>query len=267
MAGGTVAVVGFILMPVFAQAHESSTTESFRKGGLGEVAKAVLQYVADFDETFPKGCGATFYQPIDGGWVSSIAPYLPHQEVLLAPRDPKSRATWPDWLRGQPDVKNISYASNGYMKFKNSTWGVYGLMGVDQSGPGVGWMSRSRATQAEVVHPNDTVMLAECYGINAVYGPSDVLTGVNWWDSLGTGGLIPDGSKEKEKTVTPYIVNGVVFSKDIRNGGLNAARTIHSKEQIAFADGHVKAMRPIETNPDPVTRPNENKWDIEHGAR
>jgi len=273
MIAGVVAVVGTILFPVVAQARVRLIPDNMgtrykptRLRGLSQVASSVLQYAVDTDGTFPVGCGANFFQPNDGGWVYGIKPYLYDMQSLVAKGDPKSRDAWPDWVKGVSGATNISYASNGYMKAKDGSWGMYGLMGVDQSAASQrgGWMSRGNTRQFEVRHPEDTVMLAECYGAYALYGPSDVLSGLTWWDNVGIGGLIPDGTKSKEKLVTPYLVNGVVFNSDIRNGGMNAGKNLKSKQQVAFSDGHVKAMPPIATNPDPTAHPELNKWDIDH---
>lgn len=273
MIAGVVGVVATILFPVVAQARvrfapdkTGARYKPTRLRGLSQVASSVLQYAADTDGSFPIGCGHNFFQPNDGGWVYGIKPYLYDMQSLVAKRDPKSRAAWPDWVKGASEAMNISYASNGYMKFKDGAWGMYGVMGVDESvsSQSAGWMSRGRTRQSEVKHPEDTVMFAECYGAYALYGPSDVLSGSTWWDMVGIGGLIPDGTKAKEKLVTPYLVNGVVFNRDIRNGGMNAGKNLKAKQQVAFSDGHVKAMPPIATNPDPSGHPELNKWDIDH---
>jgi len=41
----------------------------------------------------------------------------------------------------------------------------------------------------------------------------------------------------------------------------NRSWTLQVNANFAFCDGHVKAMRPYATNPDPTNRPNDNLWD------
>ncbi len=77
-----------------------------------------------------------------------------------------------------------------------------------------------------------------------------MITGVNWWDSNGAPGLIPDGTRAVK--ANPYDATGI-------NGGV---MPIHLETaNFLFADGHVKSMRPVVTNPDPVKRPQDNMWD------
>jgi hypothetical protein len=239
------------------------------------MSAAVLQYASDFDEAYPVGSGPTYWQQGDGGWFYSLQAYLPTEQSWVDPKDRWGNSLWPDWIKKAPGIVPMSLASNGYIKHDGKNWGMYGLVGIDQAGPsrmgGIGWLSKGRATASEVRRPNDTVLFAERFGSYAGFGGSDIFTGVNWWDSMfGVGGLIPDGtkaggpSKQPPRTGRGYLVNGTIYSGDNRNGGMNAAFTIRARQAIAFADGHVAMMRPLETNPDSVARPERNKWDIEH---
>ena len=64
------------------------------------------------------------------------------------------------------------------------------------------------------------------------YGPGAVIIGVSWYSD---GPLIPDGSRPD----APYPSG--------KNGGVSAPHGTFSN--ILFCDGHVKAMKPIQTNP------------------
>lgn len=229
--------------------------------------------MAESNGDYPVGCGSTFWQPKDGGWYYGIAPYLPEKQSWVSKGDRWGSALWPEWMTQVKEVVPMSFAANGYMRLGQGRWGMFGIMGVDQ-GPNTnfgGWMSRGRTREGEVKRPNDTVLFAERYGSYAGYGASNIFTGVSWWDTIfGNGGLIPDSElvfasdKPQKRTGRGYLVNGTLFSADNRNGGMNAAFSYRAKQAIAFADGYVAMMRPIETNPDSVAHPEKNKWDVEH---
>jgi hypothetical protein len=269
VAAGIVAVLGAILFPMIAQAKAPIPPGApTAASGIRQIAQAVLEYVSDSDDAFPIGCGSSFYKPIGGGWVFGVQQYVASGRAWTSPSDPQSRAAWPDWVRQVPGVYNISYAANGFMKFSaaKGSWGMYGVMGVNQAdGVGAntpGWMSRGLTSVSDIHRPDDTVMLAERFGSYPTFAASDIFTGVNWWDGTsGVGCLIPNGSAPKNQ---PYVVNGVVVNGDIQNGGMNAKKGVRAKQSVAFADGHVQPMRPMDTNPDPANHPDQNKWDIEH---
>jgi prepilin-type processing-associated H-X9-DG protein len=116
---------------------------------------------------------------------------------------------------------------------------------------------------ADVQRPADTVMLAEKlhkwtserndYGNTLIFGPGCIVTGVNWWDSWSPG-LIPDGSRPATPAGNP---NGP-------NGSLLPAH--QNLVNFTFADGHVKAMNPKDTNPQLSTdtqaqKDSKNMWD------
>jgi hypothetical protein len=87
-------------------------------------------------------------------------------------------------------------------------------------------------------------MLTQAYGANPVYGPDDILSGVDWWDNAGTGGLIPDPTRDG----TPYYVNGVVYSANNRNGGVNVVYNTKQKVDFYWTDGHLSKEYPVSTN-------------------
>jgi prepilin-type processing-associated H-X9-DG protein len=113
-------------------------------------------------------------------------------------------------------------------------------------------------TLADVRRTGDTIMLAEKlhkwtterddYGNTITFGPGCIVTGVDWWEAWSPG-LIPDGSRAP---VAPGAANGP-------NGGLLPAH--QNLVNFAFADGHVKAMDPKNTNPNGTTQPQNNMWD------
>jgi hypothetical protein len=129
---------------------------------------------------------------------------------------------------------------------------MYGLMGLSAS-----YFDRGVTSESEVKHPDKTVMLTVAYGPDPFFGPADCLSGVTWWDSsVGAGALIPDPTQNGN----PYIVNGVVYSVDNRNGGVNSVTNIDTRTPFVWADGHASWEIPVRTNPDGADDA-LNRWD------
>jgi prepilin-type N-terminal cleavage/methylation domain-containing protein len=256
-----IAILAAILFPVFAQA-KAAAKKTQALSNIKQVGLGSIMYNADNDDVFTFGSAACWWQPMDGGWTYNILPYLKSVPILVSPGDPKSKATWPEWMRGISDAINISVVANGYMADKGSGWGVHGVIGMNQATTQVradgttcsAWMSKGVTSGSEVTRPADTIMFVESYNFYPVWGPSNFLTGVNWWDYVGTGGLIPDPRRDG----TAYNVNGVVFNKNNRNGGVNA--DWQGNTTVVWVDGHASAVKPLSTNsnPDDTTT---NRWD------
>ena len=90
-----IAILAAILFPVFATAREKARQTSC-SSNLKQLGIAVLQYVQDFDETYP--CGSSDSMPpitsstnpfyAGRGWGSQIDPYLKSIGVWFCPSDP-----------------------------------------------------------------------------------------------------------------------------------------------------------------------------------
>jgi prepilin-type N-terminal cleavage/methylation domain-containing protein/prepilin-type processing-associated H-X9-DG protein len=267
-----IAILAAILFPVFAQAKAAAKkTQSL--SNVKQIGLGTLIYITDNDDIFPMGSNACWWQPQDGGWTYYILPYLKSEPILVSPGDPKSTATWPSWMVGIQGAINISYAGNGFMKWDGAGWGMYGVIGMNQKDTQVradgttcsGWMSKGVTNQSEVGQVAATIMFAERYGSYPIFGPSNFFTGINWWDWVGTGGLVPDGATTGSNYNTPrdgtaYLVNGVVFSRNNKNGGMNA--DWQGKSNVVWVDGHASSVSPLATNPDSVNQPSKNLWDI-----
>ncbi len=265
-----IAILAAMLFPVYAQAKnaakKTNALSQVKQMGLG-----VKIYQGDYDDGYPIGSGACWWQPQDGGWTFGVMPYLKSVDILRNSGDPKSTALWPAWMVGIDGAINISYASNGYMKWDGAGWGMYGVIGMDQAHDqiradgtctSIAWMSKGVATESEINSIAKTIMFTERYGSYPIFGPSNFFTGVDWWDGVGVGCLIPDPRRDG----TPYVVNewggrSGVWVKDNRLGGMNADWS--GSSVIAFTDGHAGAMKPLATNPDPNNQPNRNMWDIQ----
>jgi len=235
-----IAILAAILFPVFAQAREKARQTSCLSNNK-QLATAIMMYAQDYDESFPAGLQNDWWMDT---WIRTTQPYVKNFQVYRCPSDSvAANAANQTWAGIR-----ISYASNGLMQWDGSHWSVMGVMGMAQPS----WMGTVAQTMAGVNKPAETVMLAEKHNANNTsdWGPGCMFTGVNWWDSAGEG-EIPNGTNP---TTAAY-----------PNGPDGAVTAKHSNlSNIAFADGHSKAMKPSATNPDPVKHPELNMWLANH---
>lgn len=242
-----IAILAAILFPVFAKARgkarQTSCLSNQKQLGL-----AILQYVQDADDTFPTG-----NQPPSSwanGWPLTTAPYIKNLGVFRCPDDSTDEMAPGQAWRGY----GISYSSNGILRSSTADagWIMSGVIGP----AGETWLKRVICTDAEVSKPAQTIMLAEKHnddsraaggaGTGNIYARAFIFTGVNWWNSEAPGEM-PNGTKAEAK---------------YPNGPNGAVSTKHSEfANFLFCDGHVKAMKPATTNPDPVNRPQDNLWE------
>lgn len=244
-----IAILAAILFPVFAQAREKARQASCLSNEK-QLGLAVLQYVQDYDEAYPGGLQNDWYAD---SWARVVQPYIKSVDVFRCPDDfgatpSASNTSYASWMGPR-----ISYAVNGLIKWNGTSNQVNGLMTMQQ-----GWIDPNTQTLAAVKQPASTIMIAErdhvyktaeaTAGATIDFGPASMIMNgaYNWF----APDLIPDGSKAL--TADPYDPNGP-------NGAVMA---VHSGfANFCFADGHVKAMKPASTDPNPNTRPQDNMWD------
>ena len=202
-----IAILAAILFPVFAKAREKArqiTCASNEK----QIGLGILQYVQDFDETYPVNNG-----PSEGsnccGWADAITPYTKASGIFKCPDDPSSFAA--------PQVA-ISYAINFNLIYLT---GGNGLTAVS--------LARQSA-------PASTILVMEVQGrpydptanYGGDYSPSGNLSGGFW------GGGLPNN-------------NGAYATGDPPGKTLTLipAGTIHtSGSNFLACDGHVKYLTP-----------------------
>lgn len=252
-----IAILAAILFPVFAQAREKARMTTCTSN-LHQLATAVLMYTQDSDETYPLG----MYADWDTLWVDEIDPYVKEVDAFRCPDD--SNLTQPAWTVGWAGVP-ISYAANGFF------WGDVGATSTTGGGPLKGLMTMAQPKivpmqqiLGKVNNSAATIMLAEKWNTDVLksggwgnltaFAPGAVIMGVpdpaaggvSSWDGLAAN-EIPDGTLPP----APY------------PHGPNGSVSTHSDglANFAFADGHVKAMHPYATDPDPINQPQNNMWD------
>lgn len=246
-----IAILAAILFPVFAQAREKARQTSCLSN-LKQIGLGIMMYTQDYDEIYPY---SQRYDPVPQhpwgtNWAIVTQPYAKSYDIYRCPSDgiKDCTATWMG--------VGISYAANIDADY-NGSWIVKGPMGMGDRVPI--WMYPSKSL-AGINRPADTIIIAERYnsiaraqlnntGAGNCTGYSSGLTELSWGANIGAAGhLIPNGTRPATNPF-PTGPNGAVSAK-------------HAEmSNFVFCDGHVKAMRPVATNPDPVNRPLENMWD------
>ena len=265
-----IAILAAILFPVFAQAREKARQTSCLSN-IKQVNLATMMYVQDYDETFPFHGLFDFDNQFGGagpqGWLRKVAPYIKNLQATWCPSDSGPTTGYNplgDWVGPM-----TSFAANSLINERGITandnaasrmLGVFGLTTNYGTGP-------FSTTLATINSPATTIAIAEKFsqdvqhtdyvwlGVNSVdVWPTSVFL-VDFLKADGTSGPssylnqgagIPDGTRPAD--VYPYGVAGAVSAH--HTGVAN----------FAFADGHVKAMKPEATNPDPINRPQDNMW-------
>ncbi|HAZ64312.1 MAG TPA: hypothetical protein DCZ72_11985, partial [Armatimonadetes bacterium] len=247
-----IAILAAILFPVFAKAREKARQTSC-SSNLKQLALAFIQYAQDYDECFPT------HRIWNHGphWQVGIAPYLKNWDIYRCPSD----GGWPDWI-GPAQGAICSYVANCYYKGDDYIWtgqpdDGFPPHGVISLGDFPGWL-KAPQSMAAIQRPADTIMLGEKSNSDIAKAGAEggwhFNTTAEWCQDMimgpgqGGGWGYQDAPDATRVGVWP---NGP-------EGGVSAP---HSEMgNFAFIDGHVKAMRPRDTNPDPVNRPGDNMW-------
>lgn len=250
-----IAILAAILFPVFAQARgkarQASCMSNMKQLGLG-----VLQYTQDYDELFPRSQSR---DASGNGWANSWAvtsqPYVKSFDVYRCPSDPDTTikdATW-SWTG-----VGISYASNSNLKWDNATSqpiaiGPFGMGAGNQLSEY--WVTES-LSDADIPRPAESILIAERHNgdVKKVGSPCNC---TNYYSGLsGTLGA-------SISNIPVKIPNGTIAATmPYPNGPNGGVSTPHNEmANFTFVDGHVKSMKPVNTNPNPTTQPQNNMWD------
>ncbi|MGC4043838.1 MAG: DUF1559 domain-containing protein [Armatimonas sp.] len=244
-----IAILAAILFPVFAQAREKARQTSCLSNSK-QMGLSILMYVQDYDETFPMGVPDDW----NNAWPVAVQPYCKNLQMFRCPSDPdKSYDSGTGTWAGVP----ISYACNGVIAWNGTANVNIGLMSMEQP-----WLGGTTRTLAAVGRPADTILLAEVHNADAKkatpnpgfggnyssWGPGMIVMNVVWgWDQVPTVNN-PNGDRPANAAFP--------------NGPTGTLSTKHATmTNFCFADGHSKAMKPVQTNPSASTRPNDNMWD------
>ncbi len=210
-----IAILAAILFPVFAKAREKARQTSCTSN-LKQLALATLQYIADYDTTYPlrTACdGAMVYwdywlpcPPWPGWeWLATAPPtavqsYMNNWQILQCPSARQS----PLYTSSPQYYSN--YAFNALLDAYN---------------------------EAAIVEPATTIMWWEAYGVLA--SENAHLSSPAWFNPDPNGGTPPWPFQWKSGLGYTAYMWGPQFenSADVHNGG----------ENIAYCDGHVKWVK------------------------
>lgn len=262
-----IAILAAILFPVFAQAREKARQTSCLSN-LKQVGLAAIMYVQDYDEAFPTA-GVYDWEVEAGGndannyWPARIMPYMKNLGILRCPSDSGPSLAESSW---NWSGSYIAYGTNSLMGGAglagNVNKGVFAI--YNKGWVRDGWFPFSGpTTMAAITRPADTIAIGEKHSSN-VQKTSFSWLGANttkyWptmlfmWDCSPKGG---DCYYQDEGAAIPDGVRVGEFPK----GPAGGATTKHANmTNFVFADGHAKAMRPEQTNPDGFARPLDNMW-------
>ncbi|MBC8134327.1 MAG: DUF1559 domain-containing protein, partial [Fibrella sp.] len=226
-----IAILAAILFPVFAQAREKARQASCLSN-LKQLGLGVIQYVQDYDETYPIGVGEGSYGTNPTAhWQQAIVPYVKADGIFACPSDPEAgrieSATTP-W-------KGIltSYAGNGYFAYLDNGSGGYP---PTQCGPlsSLYLATDPVMTLSKISRDANTIMITEKHsedlknaadaggyastnpfdpqrGNYTNYGDHSIIVGVSWFFG---GSLIPDGGDAtRVGKKFPYGPEGIVSNR------------------------------------------------------
>lgn len=250
-----VAILAAFLFPVFAQARgkarQSSCMSNMKQLGLG-----VTQYAQDYDGLFPRsqssGSSANLWS---NSWAVTSQPYVKSFDVYRCPSDPDTAIQDASWAWAGI---GISYASNSYLKRDNGsvqpvTIGPFGMGAGNQMSDY--WVTES-LSDADISRPADSILIAERHNgdVRKAGSPCNC---TNYYSGLGgTLGASISGIPVK---IPDGTIAATTAYPDGPNGGVSVPH--NGMANFAFVDGHVKAMKPANTNPDPTNRAQDNMWD------
>jgi prepilin-type N-terminal cleavage/methylation domain-containing protein/prepilin-type processing-associated H-X9-DG protein len=280
-----IAILAAILFPVFAQAKQAAKAAS-DVSDLKQLALANVMYSNDYDDLFGAGLtgptpngqyNGTYWQVT---WAAQTQPYIKNGDVTSNQLGGSGKNltsasvfrsaldglyTVVSWSDGSEGVA-ISYGANSAMIANASTGWAAKLIGPfchDLVGNGSGKYT-SMSTTA-VTNPASTVMLADkfnreaqAYGSAGVFSAfcGDAFTNLSWIDWCAPG-EIPNGLPNASYPWDSNHGTGATYPHT--NAG---SASLHgTMSNFAFTDGHVKALAPVSTNPDPVNHPELNQWD------
>jgi prepilin-type N-terminal cleavage/methylation domain-containing protein/prepilin-type processing-associated H-X9-DG protein len=259
-----IAILAAILFPVFAQAREKARQASCISN-MKQMALACIMYTQDYDEKFPLSGVWNFN---DASWSQRIEPYIKNLGVFVCPSDGGPQRGYRavgDWAGPA-----ISYSANGLMGFQengathNTCAGVICPRNGDWEAD-TWFRPSSGQSQAAVSRAADTIMLAEkhSYDCGTATAPAFDWLGANTANFTPTQIFLWDGMTNSYFYVEQLagIPNAARPEMKWPFGRAGSCATKHAGlTSFAFADGHVKAMRPEQTNPNPQTRPQDNMW-------
>jgi prepilin-type N-terminal cleavage/methylation domain-containing protein/prepilin-type processing-associated H-X9-DG protein len=254
-----IAILAAILFPVFAQAREKARAASCVSNEK-QIALAIIQYTQDADESYPIGV----QQDWNNSWPVTVQPYIKSLDCFRCPDDSGQPAAWTMPWGGVP----ISYTCNGALSGIDTTPNnIHGnpedSLGVMQMVQNPAWQLPGVRNLAGVNQPAVSILITEKHNTD-VMAPSP--TGGPGWGNLSgfAPGCIINGQYNWDGLAADELPNGTRAATAVYpvgpNGSVSARHNLLAN--FAFCDGHVKAMRPYLTNPDPNAQAANDMWNV-----
>lgn len=188
-----------------------------------------------------------------------VEPYVKSIDVFRCPSD---KEMWQvDWTEGWGGVP-ISYACNGAHTGpdtrpdrtpEDEAADFLGVMGMAQE-----WhMDVITKSTADVARPSETILVTEKHS-------GDIKESGGWGQlSSFAPGCIIMGRDDLDTMAANQLPNGTRAASLPYPNGPNGSVSVHpnAMANFVFCDGHVKAMKPAATNPDPANKPEQCLWD------
>lgn len=208
-----IAILAAILFPVFQKVRENARRTACLSNEK-QIGLALVQYTQDYDETFPMVEYHDASGTIVSYWKSQINPFIKSTGVYLCPSNPLNVNN--DYVSSSGFTSPVSYMGNSADKYATSggdaQTGVLGYWDVQYG------LRDPGATLAQIDSPANLICVGE----------------TNW----GFAGFDPGAG-----FYTPSSNAG--FSGPTQAICLYAGHS--SLTNYVFADGHAKALRPLQT--------------------
>ena len=228
-----IAILAAILFPVFGRARENARRSSCQ-GNLKQIGLGLQMYIQDYDEVSPNAYHYNGTTQVS--WRQIIQPYTKSTQVVLCPSNPENDTEAAPAMLSYPAV-NASYAA--------SCRSEESIVSSDPSmtlASDVGLMRCSAGNiplrTVVIINPSQLISVVESTNIRRIFDPAANSTVLNY-------------RSETDNSVVATAA-GHLFAGHL------------STSNFLFADGHVKAMRPLMTMPASLadtSRPNLWKRD------
>jgi prepilin-type N-terminal cleavage/methylation domain-containing protein/prepilin-type processing-associated H-X9-DG protein len=293
-----IAILAAILFPVFAQAREKAR-QAACLSNMKQLTLALNMYVQDYDESFPRGLACTggsmpvdpggsiacpwfddAFHPNSANWVITTSPYIKSLPVFGDPSDGKAMQVQPCTPAYCPYIPGtyLSYGINEYTTQSGGRCPTGCNNGILDGGNPWAYPACNVSQQLSAIsRPSEGIALADKNadthaavpgppGGQGCPGPECVISG---WSpttffgedlslTVSQNNVSNDGAPGD---IMPDALNSPTAA--FPNGPDGAVTTKHNGfASFGFVDGHVKAMRPARTNPDPNNQPQNNMWDL-----
>ncbi len=216
-----IAILAAILFPVFARARENARRSSC-SSNLKQIGLGIFQYIQDYDEKYPMGFAdlnnSQGLDAADQGWAQMMQPYLKSVQIFQCPSE----------TNAGPNQANIN---QGNVANYSDYWMNYRLQAQSQA-----------LLDASAV----TVMFGDGQGGTATATKGTPAYSVQYLTSIPMNTSV---ATNPSSTNTDIYNSAASASTDIYDSSSGTASGQGGRRHLeginfAFADGHVKWLRP-----------------------